>query len=336
MKSASRPRLGFLGLGWIGRNRLEALVQSDTAEVAALCEPDAAALAAASSIAPAARVVSSYGELLEQALDGVVIATPSALHAEQAIAALERGLPVFCQKPLGRNGDEVMRVVSAAQARDLALGVDFSYRRARAVEELANIVRSGALGEIFAVQLTFHNAYGPDKPWFYDPKHAGGGCLMDLGIHLLDLLLWVLDFPAVTQVSSRLYGGARPLSAAGDAVEDYAAAQLTLASGAVVQLACSWRLHAGCDCVIGADFFGSQGGASMRNQRGSFYDFSTHAFTGTQARSLVEPPDAWGGRVLVDWARRLQQDRSFDTESLRWVEVARLLDRIYASAEAAQ
>jgi predicted dehydrogenase len=48
---------------------------------------------------------------------------------------------------------------------------------------------------VFAVDLVFHNAYGPDKPWFYDPELSGGGCVMDLGVHLVDLALWSLDFP---------------------------------------------------------------------------------------------------------------------------------------------
>jgi predicted dehydrogenase len=328
----SLPKLGFLGLGWIGRNRLEAVLTSGAAEVAAVCEPDAAALQATRELAPDARVVSSLSQLLELPLDGVVIATPSALHAEQTLAALSRGLPVFCQKPLGRNADEVARIVSAAKQRDLSLGVDLSYRRTRAVEELANVVRSGALGKIFAVNLMFHNAYGPDKAWFYDPAHAGGGALMDLGIHLVDLLLWTLDFPEVTDVRSRVFSQAAPLADPRRQVEDYVAAQLTLGDTIVVQLACSWRLHAGCDCVIAAEFFGSEGGVSFRNRDGSFYDFSTHAFTGTRTRQLAAPPDAWGGRMLVDWAQGLAHGARFDAQSERSIDVARLIDRIYASA----
>jgi predicted dehydrogenase len=329
-----RPRLGFLGLGWIGRNRLEALIASDAAEVSALYDPDAKALEVARALAPDARVVSSISELLEQPLDGLVIATPSALHAEQALAALERGLPVFCQKPLGRNAAEVTRIVDAARNRQRSLAVDLSYRRTQAIEELAKVIRTGSLGNIFAVNLVFHNAYGPDKPWFYEREHAGGGALMDLGIHLLDLLLWLLDYPDVTGVASQLYAQGRPLQRAATHVEDYAAAQLTLATGAVVQLACSWRLHAGCDCVIAADFFGTEGGVSFRNQHGSFYDFTTQAFNGTQQRNLSSPPDAWGGRALVDWARRLSRDPGFDPECQRLVDLARLLDRLYEAGSA--
>jgi predicted dehydrogenase len=328
----ARPRLGFVGLGWIGRHRLEALVQSGKVEIAALCEPDAAALELASALAPGATCVPSFGRLLEQPLDGVVIATPSAQHAQQAIAALERGVAVFCQKPLGRNADEVRKVVAAARARDRLLGVDFSYRGSAAVQQLRDMVRDGAVGDVFAAQLVFHNAYGPDKAWFYDPAASGGGALMDLGVHLVDLLLWTLDFPSVTAVTSQLFAQGKPLRDA-SSVEDYAAAQLTLESGTVVQLVCSWRLHAGRDCAIEASLFGTRGGVAFHNRDGSFYDFSAHAYTGTQSRTLAEPPDAWGGRMAVEWASRLARGERFDDGAHRFIQVAQVIDRIYAAAQ---
>jgi predicted dehydrogenase len=179
------------------------------------------------------------------------------------------------------------------------------------------------------VDLVFHNAYGPDKTWFYDRALAGGGCLIDLGIHLVDLALWCLDFPAVDAVSARMHQGGRPWD--GLSVEDHAAAQLALASGAVVQLGCSWRLPAGCDAVIEASFYGTRGGASLRNVNGSFYDFTCQRFQGTARETLVTPPDAWGGRAAVDWADRLAQGQRFDPEGDRLVELAEVLDRIYAA-----
>src|SRR5690606_4534507 len=128
-----------------------------------------------------AELADSIEALLEADLDGVVVATPSALHAEQSIRALERGMAVFCQKPLGRTAAETRRVVDAARGADLLLGVDFSYRHTAAVISLRDLVTAGSLGRIYAVDLTFHNAYGPDKEWFRDPALSGGGCVMDLG-----------------------------------------------------------------------------------------------------------------------------------------------------------
>ena len=307
---ATRPRLGFLGLGWIGRNRLEAVERAGAAEVAAIADP---ALPEA---------LDSLDELLALELDGLVIATPSALHAGQAEAALARGLPVFCQKPLGRTAAETARVVAAARAADVLLGVDLSYRHVEAVQAAVQAVRSGALGEVFAADLVFHNAYGPDKDWFYDPELAGGGCVIDLGLHLVDLALHALRGDVVS-VSSRLRG--RP-------VEQFAFAQFDLDSGAVVRLACSWNLSAGCDCVFEAAFHGNDGSAYVRNVDGSFYDFRSELARGRERETLAEPPDEWAGRALVEWAGRLAAGEGFDPAAEEHVRVAEVVDAIYGRA----
>jgi predicted dehydrogenase len=328
----ARPRVGFLGTGWIGRHRMQAMIATGAIEPVAVSDPSPECVAEALQAAPGAAVLPSLEALLDFGLDGLVIATPSALHAEQAIAALERAVAVFCQKPLGRNAAETQAVVAAAGRADRLLSVDFSYRRTAAAEAIAQPLRSGELGPIFAADLVFHNAYGPDKPWFYDRALSGGGCVIDLGVHLVDLALWLLDFPQVEHVSSRLYSGGQPLSAGSSEVEDYAVARLDLAGGVTVRLACSWRLHAGQEAAIEASFYGSQGAVSLRNVGGSFYDFEGLHHRGTSSGTLVSPPDEWGGRAAANWARRLAQDAAFDPAADQFGRVAEVLDRIYAAA----
>jgi predicted dehydrogenase len=324
-----RPQLGFLGVGWIGRHRMEAIAADNACEIAALADASAECVEAARVLAPGAVVGTSLDVLLERELDGIVIATPSALHAEQAIAALERGLAVFCQKPLARTATETAKVVAAARAADRLLGVDLSYRHTTGMRRIREVIAAGELGEIYAIDLVFHNAYGPDKPWFRDPVLSGGGCVIDLGIHLVDLALWVLDFPIAAQVSSRLYAGGKRLAGSPNVVEDYAVAQFDLATGCTANLACSWNLSAGCDAVIEARFHGTRGGAAFRNVNGSFYDFVAERYDGTSRTTLAEPPDEWGGRAAVAWARRLGADPRFDPGIENVTAVASVLDAIY-------
>lgn len=324
-----RPRLGFLGVGWIGHNRMKAIVETEAADVAAIGDPSPENAAQAAQLAPQAQLVATLDDLLDTGVDGVVIATPTALHAEQSIRALQRGVAVFCQKPLGRTAGEVRAVVDAARRADRLLAIDLSYRFTEGMRRIRDVVGSGAIGRVYAADLVFHNAYGPDKPWFYDPVRAGGGCVIDLGVHLVDQALWVLDFPAVSDVSAKLLVGGAPLGPHPDQVEDYAVATLSLSTGAVVRLACSWRLQAGCDAVIGAAFYGTEGGAALRNVNGSFYDFVAERFRGTARETLAAPPDPWGGRAAADWALRLAAGGRFDASIERVVDVAAVLDRIY-------
>ncbi|MFC3127399.1 Gfo/Idh/MocA family protein [Pseudoroseomonas globiformis] len=324
-----RPRIGFLGVGWIGRHRMEAVAQTGLAEIAAIADANPAMLEEAARIAPGARRVKGLEALLELPLDGLVIATPSALHAAQSIAGLRRGLAVFCQKPLGRDAAEVRAVIDAARAADRLLDVDLSYRFTEGMQRIRALVREGALGRVHAVDLVFHNAYGPDKAWFYDAAQSGGGCVMDLGVHLVDLALWTLDFPAVDSVSGTLFAGGERLRAGDGRVEDYATASIDLCNGAALRLACSWRLQAGQDAVISAAFYGTEGGAALRNIDGSFYDFSAERYRGTSRETLASAPDAWGGRAAADWARRLAAGGRFDAEIERVADVVGVLDRIY-------
>ena len=273
-----KPRLGFVGVGWIGLNRMKATLAAGEVEASIIVEPSDDAAAQALALAPGARRADSFEAALAADLDALVIATPSALHAAQAHAALERGLCVFCQKPLGRTAAETRTVVDAARRANRLLAVDLSYRWTTGMRRIRELIRSGEFGRVFATDLTFHNAYGPDKPWFYDPAQSGGGCVMDLGVHLVDLALWALDFPEVEDVTAQLFAAGARLVRDASVAEDYAIAHIGFRGGASVRLACSWRLQAGRDAIIEASFYGEYGGASMRNVEGSFYNFVAERF----------------------------------------------------------
>ena len=211
------------------------------------------------------------------------------------------GVAVFCQKPWAGSAAETEQVLTAARYADRLLGVDLSYRFMTGAERIREQSGAGELGEIYALEMAFHNAYGPDKAWFYDRKLSGGGCVMDLGIHLVDLALWALDFPPVANVTSRLFAQGQPWRGKSDRVEDYATARLDLQTGARVQLACSWKLPAGRDAVIQAAVYGTKGGAALANVNGSFYEFAADRFRGTAREPLSAGLEDWGGRAAVAW-----------------------------------
>lgn len=323
------PRLGFLGVGWIGRARLRAIAESGLGKVVAVADADPAAAAEAAASVGAAAVLPEAVLRGALGLDGVIIATPSALHAEQTAMALDAGSAVFCQKPLGRTGTECEEVIDRARRNDRLLGVDFSYRFVEGVQRMREVVDRGAVGRLYAAELVFHNAYGPDKPWFLDPALAGGGCLIDLGTHLIDLGLWMLDHPKVEDVSARLFRRGQPFEPGFGGVEDFASVRVDVVGGATLSLACSWFLPAGRDAVIGARFFGTGGAVSLGNVDGSFYDFRAEHMTGTSHEVLAVPPDAWGGRAAVDWVRRLAGGSGYDPEIESGLAVAGVIDQVY-------
>ncbi|WP_051558909.1 Gfo/Idh/MocA family protein [Allorhizobium undicola] len=333
--AASLLRLGFAGTGWIGLNRMEALLKSGLARAAMLQDPCEDMIAKARTLAPDAEIAASFETLLEADLDAVVIASPSGMHACQAIAALESGKAVFCQKPLGRNGGEVRAVVETARKADRLLGLDLSYRHTRGLQAIRKAIREDRLGKVFALDLVFHNAYGPGKSWFFDKAQSGGGCLIDLGVHLVDMGLWLLDFPKIKQVCASLHSGGSLLTPedraqTGGAVEDHAAAQLRTENGTMLRLACSWHLHAGTDAVIRADIHGTQAGASFANMAGSFHNFETRLLHATTSELLCGPPEDWGGLAAVQWLKKLANGGKFEREAEDFCAVSDILDCIYS------
>jgi predicted dehydrogenase len=326
-----KPRVGFLGVGWIGLNRLNAIAAAELVQIAAVADLNAELAKGAVTVAPGAVALPCLDELLKLDLDGVVIATPTALHAEQSAAALSRGMAVFCQKPLGIDAEQTARLVQTAREQQRLLAVDLSYRHLRAVKKMKEIMSAREIGDVFAADLVFHNAYGPDKSWYYAPELSGGGCLIDLGIHLIDLALWMLDFPAVCGVSGRLFTAGRPIPRGQRALEDFASVQIDLAGGATLSVSCSWRLPAGRDADIRALFYGTRGALMLRNVKGSFYDFCAQHCVGTSRTVLDDAPDAWGGRAAVQWARQLCESGRYDPAIETSVQIAQVIDAIYDS-----
>ena len=329
---ARTPRLGFVGLGWIGRNRLASIVEAEMAEIAAVYDAQAEAAVEGHKLAPDAVLFSSFDDLLNEDLDGVIIATPNRFHADQAIAALERGTAVFCQKPLGRNASETESIVHAARNANRLLGVDLTYSAIPAMKTVSGLVESGALGKIFAVDAKFHNGYGPDKPWFYDFSLSGGGCVLDLGSHLLDLVLQPLRFPRISHVQSSLFVQGKSLKKGEREIEDYATATIETADDTVINLSCCWKLNVGREANIEIAFYGTRGGAALRNVSGSFYDFVAERFEGTRMETLSKPEDLnwqWGGLVTIEWIKQLAVDGSFDPSAERFVAIAEIIDEIY-------
>src|SRR3954463_6324810 len=125
--------LGFIGVGWIGKNRMEVLLNKGKISSVTIAETSEQNAEEALKVAEGAVLAASPEEIYKNRdIDGVVIATPSALHAAQSLQALKSGKAVFCQKPLGRTAEEVEQVIKASKEADKLLSVDLSYRYTKA------------------------------------------------------------------------------------------------------------------------------------------------------------------------------------------------------------
>ena len=322
-------RLALLGCGWIAGNRLRQIASDELAEVVGVADSDPRAIEAVRRWAPRARSVTRFDELNRRDLDALMISTPSALHCEQAVTALRLGIPVFVQKPLALCAEDVGRLLQLAASSNLPVGTDLCYRHLESAGAVRHQLRSSSIGAPFRVEGWFHNAYRPGSGWSHDVRLAGGGALMDLGVHLLDLVMWLTDMPLFLRDACLLRRGRRWVMGQ---VEDFAAVDLELENGAQVKLATSWDASTGRDAEIGLRIYGEQGSLEIRNRSGSFFDFDANLLRGTTAERLAaDEGDTWQAGPLRQWLARVARGAGY--REIPWVhQTMALIDRAYEVA----
>lgn len=152
---------------------------------------------------------------------------------------------------------------------------------------------------------------------------------MDLGSHLVDLVMWLLNFPATEILSTTILSQGRTVFNHWEEVEDYVSADLRTSNGVSVKLGCSWKLPIGKGAEISLKLYGTEGGASFYNVNGSFYDFRSELYRGTSKTVLTTPPDDWGGRAIGDWAVKLSESLEYSYQAEEFIKTAAVLEDIY-------
>lgn len=198
--TSTTPRVGIVGLGGIGTHHANCLLDND-ANLAAGLDIDAAARE---------RFAEEYdvdtyadAEAFYEAVDAVIVTTPNAFHEEYAVGALEAGCAVLVEKPVAHTLDSAERIAAAAGEADEICMVGFHNRYDPRADVLASYAEQGFFGEIQHVDATYVRRRGiPGQgTWFTDADVAGGGALIDLGVHAIDLVLSIMDFPGIEEVS---------------------------------------------------------------------------------------------------------------------------------------
>lgn len=258
--------LGFAGVGWLGESLIKELPGVSGLQLAGVQDArlDLARAIAAKYGSPWSG--DNFDELLQlPGVDVVVICTPNALHVPQALQALGAGKHVLVQKPLALSEADARAVVEQAQQQSTLLFVDYTYRF---LETMAALRRGLAdIGPARGVSAEFHNIYGPgpEKAWFFDRRLSGGGALLDLGVHLVDLALWLLEPAGMTLERADLERGG---------IEHEARLRVRLGDDVPFDLAVSWNAPlAGTRIVF--EVLGERGRVRWENVAGSFFRFRT-------------------------------------------------------------
>lgn len=259
----------MIGLGYISMTHLKNFTAIDGVEIAAIADLDPERTAACAAQWAVAHVFSDYRELLAlQDLDLVVICLPNHLHAAVSIDALNAGHNVLCEKPMATTVEDAEAMVAAADANQRLLTIALNFRWqffGPDIFFLKKLIEDGELGNIYYIRvhylrrMTFPLA-GYER-WNLSPKESGGGVLIDLGPHMLDLAMWLLDDYAAHSVDGFTHNGLMKYAS----VDDFASGSLRMQSGSRIQLDLAWGSHN--EPAWQIDVYGEAGGAVIKAQQ---------------------------------------------------------------------
>jgi len=206
---SKKLKIGLIGAGSIATcAHMPAYASMDHVEVVAICDIKIEKAEALAEKYNVSQTFENYVDLLDiPGLDAVDICTPNYLHSKIAVAALEKGLHVFCEKPDAINAAEAENMQAAAEKSGKTLMVMRNNRYMEISKFLKKYIDDGKMGEIYAARCGWQRRRGiPGKGgWFTTKEQSGGGPLIDLGVHMIDLTMWFMGNPKPVSVSGCTY-----------------------------------------------------------------------------------------------------------------------------------
>ena len=353
-----KVRIGIIGCGGIANSKhMPALKKLDNVEMVAFCDivEERAVKAAAEYGVPGARVFTDYKELLKLDVDVVHVLTPNRQHSFITVDALEAGKHVMCEKPMAINSVEAKKMLDAAHRTGKKLTIGYQSRFRPDSMYLKKAVEAGDLGEIYYARAqAVRRRAVPTWGVFLDAENQGGGPLIDIGTHALDLTLWEMNNyePAMvvgstfrkladTENAANAWGSWDPKKFT---VEDSAFGFIKMKNGATIVLEASWALNTLlvdeaktilCGDKAGADMLGENGSLRINGERFSkLYTTEPSLQSGGAAffsgKGDAEPQDL-EARMWIDHV--LDDSKPLIVKPEQAYVVTQILEAIYKSAE---
>jgi predicted dehydrogenase len=333
-------RVGVVGLG-IGKHHIKGYQSHSAAEVVAVADPNRQRLDATAKELGIPSLYEDAAEMLRrERLDVVSVATPNRFHKSLAVAALRAGCHVLCEKPMAMTAAEARQMNAAARKARRRIMINFSFRFTPMSWALKREVDTGVLGDVYFASTQWLRRRGMPGfgGWFGQKALAGGGPLIDLGVHRLDLALWLMGYPKPEWVMGATYDpiASAAAKAQGKAfdVEDFASAYIRFRNGATLQLQASWAGNIKERELMETRLLGTRGGLVQRNV-GEGYEFEAELFVergGTQFDYRPHPPIPNAPGAMYHFIDSIVNRTPHIATGEEGEVVMKLLDAIYRSA----
>ncbi len=324
-------RVGIVGTG-IGRAHANGYKKLKDVEIRAICDIDEVRAKKCADDYGIRDVYTDYNEMLkDKEIDAVSVCTPNALHAPVTIASFEAGKHVICEKPIGTNAAEGKAMVEAGKKSGKIFMMAFNNRFRGDTQLLKKCIEKGDLGEIYYAKTGWLRRKGiPGMGgWFTTKAMSGGGPLIDLGVHVLDLTLWLMGNPKPVYVFGSSYAKFGPDMAkqCGGTydVEDLATGMVRLENGATIFVEASWHSHVERE-VIYTQLIGTKGGAEFNPLR-IYTDIN-----GNNADLMIQHPNVSGHEMeIAHFIECIKENKTPIAIGQHGLHIQQILDAIYES-----
>lgn len=331
-------KIGIVGAGRICQGpHMGAYDKIENAEIVAICDIDPKKLEVVGKRYPNAKLYTDYREMIDnEELDAVDVCTPNNYHSIVAIYALNKGLHVICEKPDAINVEEAEKMKKAAEENGKVLMVIRNNRYRPTTKFLKKYIAEDKMGEIYAGRCGWIRRRGIPSwgGWFTDKAQSGGGPLIDLGVHLIDLAMYLMGNPKPVTVSGCTYSKFPHTSYSKTDVEDLAMGFIRFENGACLQIEFSWASNIECDQMF-VELRGEKAGSRMSAIDKKFDIFTVECGTGVTLKPAVDdnncmPHHEGNIRHFIDVIEG-KAEPDFTPE--QGVNMVKILEAIYKSAE---
>ena len=328
-------RIGLLGAGFISDYHILGLQQAGAEVVSIFSQTEAKAQVKAAQFGIPHYTTSCSEILARDDIDAVVITTPDYTHEEVAIAAAQAGKAILLQKPMARSSPECLNIIKAAEVAAVPLLVSFMHRYFIEIEKIRELLAQGALGQIYTIRQRNATPGADWAAWFFSKEKVGGGVVLQLGVHGIDLLRYLFGEIVSVKATTALQKTARKL-ADGSTVtpdnEDTALATYRFASGAIATHEMTFNELSGTD-RFRMEIYGEHGVAWLRTERGrlALYAPEHLGVEGWVEPTLPAPNFAY--RQHRHFLAMMQGEESLDTSARDGLASLLVSEAIYRSAD---
>lgn len=343
----SKIKVGIIGTGSISHLHIQGYLKNPDVELYALCDINEERVKAAGGKYKISRIYTDMNEMLKlEELDAVSVCTWNSAHAPCSIAALKAGKHVICEKPMAMNQEEAKAMKEAADEAGKLLMIGFVRRFGNDARIIKDYQETDFLGDIYYAKATYLRRKGNPGGWFGDKSRSGGGPLIDLGVHVIDLTRFLMDNPKPVSVygatfqklfdrknikSSTEYSSAEKTSQDICDVEDLATAMIRYDNGAVVSVEASFSLNIKQDQGI-IELFGTKGGAKLSPELEMYTEINDYMVDVQLATKTALDFNGLFDNEINHFIECVKGDAECISPAQHGIEIMTILDAIYESA----